>query len=120
MAKPEVLAFVQRVVADEELRKRVEAISSEGNPRALADMARIAAETGYAFSVAELEVSLKELGAGELGDAALDGVSGGTGNLTELAIQMKMQNISQIAQMMSNIARTDSDAKLNAIRNVRS
>jgi len=37
-----------------------------------------------------------------------------------LALQTKVQNVSQVSQMMSNIAKTDSDAKLNAIRNVRS
>ena len=41
-------------------------------------------------------------------------------NLTFLALQTKVQNVSQVSQMMSNIAKTDSDAKLNAIRNVRS
>lgn len=40
-------------------------------------------------------------------------------NLTFLALQTKVQNVSQVSQMMSNIAKTDSDAKLNAIRNVR-
>lgn len=40
-------------------------------------------------------------------------------NLTFLALQTKVQNVSQMSQMMSNIAKTDSDAKLNAIRNVR-
>jgi hypothetical protein len=40
-------------------------------------------------------------------------------NLTMLALQTKVQNVSQMSQMMSNIAKTDSDAKLNAIRNVR-
>lgn len=37
-----------------------------------------------------------------------------------LVLQTKVQNVSQVSQMMSNIAKTDSDAKLNAIRNVRS
>ena len=37
-----------------------------------------------------------------------------------LGLQARVQNISQVGQMMSNIAKTDSDAKLNAIRNIRS
>lgn len=36
-----------------------------------------------------------------------------------LSLQARVQNISQVGQMMSNIAKTDSDAKLNAIRNIR-
>ena len=41
-------------------------------------------------------------------------------NMVFLAMQTKVQNISQITQMTSNIAKADSDAKLNAIRNIRS
>jgi hypothetical protein len=41
-------------------------------------------------------------------------------NLMFLAIQTKVQNVSQVTQLMSNIAKADSDAKLNAVRNVRS
>ncbi len=40
-------------------------------------------------------------------------------NLAFLALQTKVQSVSQQTQMMSNIAKADSDAKLNAIRNVR-
>ncbi len=40
-------------------------------------------------------------------------------NLAFLALQTKVQNVSQQTQMMSNIAKTDSDAKLNAVRNIR-
>lgn len=41
-------------------------------------------------------------------------------NLSFLALQTKVQNVSQISQLMSNIAKADSDAKLNAVRNIRS
>lgn len=41
-------------------------------------------------------------------------------NLMFLAVQTKVQNVSQTTQLMSNIYKADSDAKLNAIRNVRS
>jgi hypothetical protein len=41
-------------------------------------------------------------------------------NMVLLAMQTKVQNASQVIQMTSNIAKTDSDAKLNAIRNMRS
>jgi spore maturation protein SpmA len=41
-------------------------------------------------------------------------------NLMFLAVQTKVQNVSQTTQLMSNIFKADSDAKLNAIRNVRS
>jgi hypothetical protein len=41
-------------------------------------------------------------------------------NMVFLAMQTKVQNITQITQMTSNIAKADSDAKLNAIRNIRS
>ena len=37
-----------------------------------------------------------------------------------LAVQTKVQNVSQTTQLMSNIYKADSDAKLNAVRNVRS
>ena len=40
-------------------------------------------------------------------------------NMVFLALQTKVQNVSQMTQMTSNIAKTDSDAKLNAIRNMR-
>lgn len=40
-------------------------------------------------------------------------------NLLFLALQTKTQNVAQTTQMMSNVAKADSDAKLNAIRNVR-
>ncbi|MGH7588890.1 MAG: hypothetical protein ACRELU_09880 [Gemmatimonadota bacterium] len=41
-------------------------------------------------------------------------------NLAFLALQTKVQNVSQTTQLMSNISKADSDAKLNAIRNIRS
>jgi hypothetical protein len=41
-------------------------------------------------------------------------------NLVFLALQTKVQNASQSSQLMSNLAQTDADAKLNAVRNVRS
>ncbi len=41
-------------------------------------------------------------------------------NMAFLAIQTKVQNISQQTQTASNIAKADSDAKANAVRNVRS
>jgi hypothetical protein len=40
-------------------------------------------------------------------------------NLMFLAIQTKVQNMSQAFQAMSNILKADSDAKLNAVRNFR-
>jgi hypothetical protein len=40
-------------------------------------------------------------------------------NMIFLAMQTKVQNVTQITQMTSNIAKADSDAKLNAIRNIR-
>lgn len=40
-------------------------------------------------------------------------------NMVFLALQQKVQNVSQLTQMASNTAKADSDAKLNAIRNVR-
>lgn len=40
-------------------------------------------------------------------------------NLFFLAAQTKVQNVSQTTQMVSNIAKADSDAKLNAVRNMR-
>lgn len=40
-------------------------------------------------------------------------------NMLFLAMQTKVQNVTQITQMTSNIAKADSDAKLNAIRNIR-
>lgn len=59
---------------------------------------------------------------GELKDEELDQVSGGTAmnNLQYLALQTKVQNVSQTTQAMSNIVKSDSDAKLNAVRNIRS
>lgn len=36
-----------------------------------------------------------------------------------LALQTRVQNVSQMTQMMSNIAKADSDAKLNVVRNLR-
>jgi hypothetical protein len=41
-------------------------------------------------------------------------------NLMFLDIQTKVQNMSQLVQALSNIMRADHDAKLNAIRNIRS
>ncbi len=40
-------------------------------------------------------------------------------NMVFLALQQKVQNVSQMTQATSNIVKTDSDAKLNAIRNMR-
>lgn len=40
-------------------------------------------------------------------------------NILFLAVQTKVQNVSQTTQMISNIAKADSDAKLNAVRNMR-
>lgn len=40
-------------------------------------------------------------------------------NLAFLSLQTKVQQVSQVTQLMSNIAKADNDAKLNAIRNMR-
>lgn len=40
-------------------------------------------------------------------------------NMVFLAMQQKVQYVSQTSQMMSNISKTDSDAKLASIRNMR-
>ena len=40
-------------------------------------------------------------------------------NLSMIALQSKVQTVSQQTQMTSNIAKSDSDAKLNVIRNMR-
>ena len=40
-------------------------------------------------------------------------------NMVFLALQTKVQNVSQMTQMTSNIAKADSDAKLNVVRNMR-
>ncbi|HKY60413.1 MAG TPA: hypothetical protein VJP59_05320 [Gemmatimonadota bacterium] len=40
-------------------------------------------------------------------------------NLAFLAVQTKVQNVSQTTQLLSNIAKADHDAKLNSIRNIR-
>jgi hypothetical protein len=41
-------------------------------------------------------------------------------NLMFLALQTKVQNVSQSAQMLSNLAKTDHETKLSAVRNIRS
>lgn len=50
-------------------------------------------------------------------DAQIDNMM--NNNLAFLALQTKVQSVSQTTQMMSNILKADSDAKLNAIQNVR-
>jgi hypothetical protein len=40
-------------------------------------------------------------------------------NMLFLAMQTKVQNITQMVQMMSNVAKADSDAKLNSIRSIK-
>jgi hypothetical protein len=49
-------------------------------------------------------------------DQQIDGMM--NNNILFLAIQTKVQNVSQTTQMMSNIFKADSDAKLNAVRNM--
>ncbi|MGH2602833.1 MAG: hypothetical protein ACRDJ9_26035 [Dehalococcoidia bacterium] len=41
-------------------------------------------------------------------------------NLQFLAVQTKVQNVSQTTQLLSNIAKTDHETKLNATPNIRS
>jgi len=50
-------------------------------------------------------------------DAQINGVT--NNNLMFLSLQTKVQSVSQTTQMISNIAKSDSDAKLNAVRNLR-
>jgi hypothetical protein len=40
-------------------------------------------------------------------------------NLTFLALQTRVQNVSQATQLAANVAQADSDSKLSAVRNVR-
>ena len=82
MAKPTVIAFVQRMETDEALQKRVDAIGSVEKGAALTAITKIAADAGFAFSPDELAIGLRELSSGELGDADLDAVSGGAGTST--------------------------------------
>ena len=50
-------------------------------------------------------------------DAQINGMV--NNNLMFLSLQTKVESFSQTTQMISNIAKSDSDAKLNAVRNLR-
>jgi len=64
-----------------------------------------------------LGATLKDGASIEGFDQQIDGMM--NNNILFLAIQTKVQNVSQTTQVMSNIAKADSDAKLNAVRNMR-
>lgn len=81
MATSTVIEFAQRLETDVDLRRRVEDVKAANKDAALAAVARIAAEAGFGFSPADLEVGFTQLASGELGAADLDAVVGGAGAL---------------------------------------
>jgi predicted ribosomally synthesized peptide with nif11-like leader len=108
MAERTAMAFVHDLQTDEALRERVSHAAS------LEDLTRIAEAAGYSVRVTDLEVAVRhKLERKELDERELDAVTGG------VTIQVAVQNVSQTYQLMSNIMKADSDAKLNAIRNMR-
>jgi predicted ribosomally synthesized peptide with nif11-like leader len=106
-------SFVQHLKTDAGAREKV------ARAKSLEEVARIAAQAGFVLSASDLELGVRALQADELSERELDAVAGGAGNLEMLATQTQVQNYSQFTQMLSNIAKADSDSKLNSIRNMR-
>jgi predicted ribosomally synthesized peptide with nif11-like leader len=79
MTARNVIDFAQRLETDAALRSKVEAVAAADTGSALAAVARIAGEAGFAFTAKDLAAGFKQLGSGELGTADLDAVVGGAG-----------------------------------------
>jgi predicted ribosomally synthesized peptide with nif11-like leader len=72
-----VKKFLQKTRQDHELRARVTAIHERERESASAAVVRLAAESGFAFTVQEYDSAVQEELAGEMSDEALEMVSGG-------------------------------------------
>jgi len=82
-------------------------VDSKGQPRTCVPAADLARSMGGVLKGTSIEDF----------DGQIDSMM--NNNLAFLALQTKVQNVSQTTQLMSNIAKADSDAKLNAVRNFR-
>ena len=117
MTTPSVIAFARRLETDEALRKRVAAVDTADTPRMLAETTRIAAEAGFDFTAVELAASLQEHALGELPDAELDAVSGGTGVVLDKPV--KKTGVADAAQVISNISKNSHDTVQGIISNLK-
>ena len=114
MTTSAVLGFARRMESDEELRQTVAAACSGDPARALAEVTRIAASAGFVFTPDELVAGLGDHGPGELADAELEGVSGGTG----LADGVK-DAAQSVLQNLSNMVKSAGAAQMTPVRNLR-
>jgi predicted ribosomally synthesized peptide with nif11-like leader len=77
MADESLLAFAERIERDAALRAKLEAVEAPDEQSALAAVARIAADAGFAVSAQAIAEGVRQLSAGELGADELDSVTGG-------------------------------------------
>ena len=78
-----VYQFLETAAKDATLQEKLSGIPCEDKDAAIAEVVRIAANAGFVFSATDYDEALKEQvgqahAAGELSEAQLEGVAGGT------------------------------------------
>ncbi len=138
MSHQNVVAFMKKVLSDNELQVKLGAIQGDGGPESVRQLLQIAAEAGFSFAEQDLDDLFLAMAAsqteGELTPQQLEAVAGGTElmnatrdmqemnssfNLQYLQLQQDMQQDNRQFTLMSNIMKTKHDTAKAAINNVR-
>lgn len=138
MSHQNVVAFMKKVLADNELQVKLGALQGDGGPDSVQLLLQIAAEAGFSFKEQELDDLFLAMAAsqfeGELTPQQLEAVAGGTDlltatqdmqemnqsfNLQYLQLQQDMQQENRQFTLVSNIMKVKHDTAKAAINNVR-
>ncbi len=138
MSHQNVVAFMEKVLSDNELQVKLGAIQGDGGPESVRQLLQIAAEAGFSFAEQDLDDLFLAMAAsqteGELTPQQLEAVAGGTElmnatqdmqemnmsfNLQYLQLQQNMQQENRQFTLMSNIMKTKHDTAKAAINNIR-
>jgi hypothetical protein len=121
MSQADAKSFVDRMGADEALRRDLIGELEGGSEISSQRLAALGARHGLTFTVAELDGALAEwrkTNQAELSESALQAVSGGMGVFDVLqATQMESQMESRRVQTISNILKAKHDVPFNTIDN---
>ena len=138
MSHENVVGFMEKVLADDELQSKVSGLQGDGGPDSVQQLLQIAAEAGFSFTEQELDDLFLAMAANEtdaeLTAEQLEAVAGGTElmsatqemeemntsfSLQYLQLQQDMQAQNRQFTLVSNIMKVKHDTAKAAINNVR-
>ena len=138
MSHENVVGFMEKVLADDELQAKVGGLRGDGGPDSVQQLLQIAAEAGFSFTEQELDDLFLAMAANEtnaeLTAEQLEAVAGGTElmsatqemqemntsfSLQYLQLQQDMQQENRQFTLVSNIMKVKHDTAKTAINNIR-